>query len=256
MATTPPNPHIAHDLLSRAHPPATAQTIFLEKVKQRPLLLRPSSPDPNRDARSKRQYERHQKQKAQRRSKKPKPLSAKQKRKFCLYDIPKSQQKCSIYEPLHKLWCGYMREILGLKREGEEAGREWVDAAGVGPVLVSADYHGAEIEVVRSRCESMVGLRGIVVKDGKFAFEVVTRRDELKCLPKRGSVFRFEVPFEDGKGTGVEEKGEMEKKEKEGESDEKARKKPLVFDIYGSQFEARAPDRANRKFRWHHDPDL
>ena len=249
MASAPESTHIAQELLARAHPPDTAATIFREKVKQRPLLLRPSSPDPNRDARSKRQYQRHQKEKAQRKSKKPKPLSAKQKRKLCLYEIPKSQQKYAIYEPLHRLWCGYMREILGLKTKGEEGEREWVEAAQAGPVLVSADYHGAEIEVVRSKCESLVGLKGIVVKDGKFAFEIVTRKDQLKCLPKRGSVFRFEVPFERGE---EREEGAGEGKQSDGE----AAKTPLVFDIYGNQFEARAPDRANRKFRWHYDPDL
>ena len=245
MAPEPESTHIAEELLDRAHPSDTANTIFREKVKQRPLLLRPSSPDPNRDARSKRQYERHQKQKAQRKSKKPKPLSAKQKRKLCLYDIPKSQQKYAIYEPLHELWCGYMREVLGLKRTDDENGRTWVDAAAVGPVLVSADYHGAEIEVVRSKCESLVGLKGIVVKDGKFAFEIVTRKDVFKCLPKRGSVFRFEVPFEERKDS----------EQREG-ADSQPLRIPLVFNLYGNQFEARASDRANRKFRWHYDPDL
>lgn len=245
MASESGPTHIAEELLNRAHPPDTASTIFREKVKQRPLLLRPSSPDPNRDARSKRQYERHQKQKAQRKSKKPKPLSAKQKRKLCLYDIPKSQQKYEIYEPLHQLWCEYMREILGLKGKDDEKGRTWVDAAVVGPVLVSADYHGAEIEVVRSKCESLVGLKGIVVKDGKFAFEIVTKRNVLKCLPKRGSVFRFEVPFE-----------EKENSEQREGSDSQPLRRPFVFDIYGKQFEARASDRANRKFRWHYNPEL
>lgn len=252
MAAASENTHIAQELLARAHPGDTASTIYREKVKQRPLLLRPSSPDSKHDARSKRQYERHQKDKAQRKSKKPKPLSAKQKRKLCLYEIPKSQQKYAIYEPMHKLWCDYMREIVGLNKEGEESGRTWVDAAQVGPVLVSADYHGAEIEIVRSKCESLVGLKGIVVKDGKFAFEVVTRKDELKCLPKRGSVFRFEVPFEEGQKGGNDGDEVLQELKKA----EEAAKKPLVFDIYGKQFEARAPDRANRKFRWHYDPDL
>ena len=96
----------------------------------------------------------------------------------------------------------------------------------------------------------------IFSKDGKFAFEIVTQKDRVKCLPKRGTVFRFEVPFDEdvdqGEGEG-EEKGE---KNAPTERDKKQRKKPLVFEIYGTQFEARAPDRANRKFRWHHDPYL
>ncbi|KAH9831886.1 hypothetical protein Tdes44962_MAKER08894 [Teratosphaeria destructans] len=227
--------HIAETLLKRAHSPDTAATIFREKVKQRPLILRPTSPDPSRDARSKRQYERHQKAKAQRRSKKPKPLSAKQKRALGVYEIPKSQQKYAIYVPLHKMWCSYIREILGLK----DGSRSWVDANGAGPMLVSADYHGALVEVVRSRCVSRVGLKGIVVKDTKFTFEMVTETNELKVVPKEFTVFRFEVPLEEVEGQGG------------GEG-----RRPLVFELHGSQFETRAPDRANKKVKAHYDPDL
>lgn len=118
----------------------------------------------------------------------------------------------------------------------KEEGRDYVDATGAGPMLVSADYHGAKLEVVRSRCVSRVGLNGIVVKDTKFTFEVITEKDELKTVPKEHTVFRFDVPLE----------------KREGEEE----KRPLVFEIYGSQFESRAPDRANKKFKMHIDPDL
>ncbi|KAK0945413.1 hypothetical protein LTR29_003018 [Friedmanniomyces endolithicus] len=213
-----PTEHIAETLLKRAHSPETASTIFREKVKQRPLLLRPTSPDPDLNARSERQYERLQKAKEQRKSNKPKPLSAKQKRALSIHEIPKEQQKYAIYEPLHRMWCAYMREILGVS----DGKRSYVDANSAGPVLVSADYHGALVEVVRSRCGRQ---------------QVVTVKDELKIMPKEHTVFRFEVPFE--------------RKENCGEVP-----KPLVFEIHGNQFEARAPDRANRKFRQHFDPDL
>ncbi|EMC91206.1 hypothetical protein BAUCODRAFT_143637 [Baudoinia panamericana UAMH 10762] len=246
MASQPAE-NVAEALLKRAHSPDTAGTIFRERVKQRPLLLRPSSPDPKRDARSKRQYDRLQKSKKQRKStnNKPKPLSAKQKRALCIYEIPKEQQKYAIYEPLHLMWCAYMREILNLGVS--EGKRTYVDANSAGPVLVGADYHGALVEVVRSRCASRVGRKGIVVKDTKFTFEVVTMKDELKILPKEHSVFRFEVPFErkqeeGGEGGGIE--------------DRVVGRRPLCFEIHGSQFETRAPDRANRKFRMHFDPDL
>lgn len=49
-----------------------------------------------------------------------------------------------------------------------------------GAKLVSADFHGAEVEVVRSRCASRVGVKGIVARDTKFTFEVVTEKDEVK----------------------------------------------------------------------------
>lgn len=232
-----PKDHVAETLLKRAHSPETAETILRERVKQRPLLLRPTSPDPNLNARSKRQYERLEKAKARRKSNKPKPLSAKQKRTLCIYEIPKEQQKYAIYEPLHRMWCGYMRDILGLG----DGKKTFVDAVSAGPMLVSADYHGALVEVVRSRCVSRVGLKGIVVKDTKFTFELVTEKDVLKNVPKEHTVFRFELPFEDQVAEGKSTQAE---------------RKPLVFEIHGNQFESRAPDRANKKFRLHLDPDL
>lgn len=145
------------------------------------------------------------------------------------------------------MWCGYVREILGLN----DGRRTYVDAMSAGPLLVSADYHGALVEVTRSRCVSRVGMKGIVVKDTKFTFEIVTRRDELKVMPKEHTVFRFEVPFEDEQQR-VEAGAEVAGVQGE---DVKGRR-PLVFEIHGSQFESRAPDRANKKFRLHLDPDL
>lgn len=102
-----------------------------------------------------------------------------------------------------------MREILGLK-EGE---RGYVTAGEKGSVLASADYHGAELEVVRSRCVGRVGTKGIVLRDTKFTFEVITMGNVLKgtfrgialqvfetetdvkvVIPKEHTIFRFEIP--------------------------------------------------------------
>jgi RNase P/RNase MRP subunit p29 len=120
----------------------------------------------------------------QRKTLKPCPLSAAQKRKLDLLEIPKAQRKYVIYEPLHNLWLGYMREILGVDGKGRGDGEErkpYVSAAGAGVMLASADMHGAMVEVVRSRCVSRVGVKGIVVRDCKHVFEIVTRGDCVKC---------------------------------------------------------------------------
>jgi len=168
--------HPAQSLLARAHEPTTASQIFREKVQNRPLLLRPSSPDPAQNVRSQRQKARLGKAKANRKSKKPRPLTAKQKRELGVYDIPKEQRKFEIYVPIWKLWCAYMREILGMEKS------RYVNAAAVGPLLASADYHGAMVDVVRCRCVGRVGIKGIVVKDTKFTMEIITPKNELKSM--------------------------------------------------------------------------
>lgn len=168
-----PKEHIITTLLSRAHSPTTTSSIFRDKVQKQPLLLKPSERDPKVDAREARRRARQQKAKTTK-SNKPRPLSAKQKRALCIYDIPESQRKYAIYEPLNRMWCGYIREVLGLDRVAH------VTPTGAGPMLTSADFHGAMVEVVRSRCVGRVGIGGIVVKDTKFTFEIITKANEIK----------------------------------------------------------------------------
>jgi len=74
------------------------------------------------------------------------------------------------------MWVEYMQEVLDLNDRRTNV----VTPLSHGSKLVSADFHGAEIEVVRSRCATRVGLKGIVVRDSKFTFVIVTEKDEMK----------------------------------------------------------------------------
>ena len=60
------------------------------------------------------------------------------------------------------------------------------------------------------------------------------------AIPKKDTVFRFEVPLpqDDETENPSEEAGKPPKK------------KPLVFELHGNQFEMRAADRATKKFKW------
>jgi ribonuclease P protein subunit POP4 len=215
---------VAIALLSRAHSPDSTTRIFIEKVKTRPLLLKPSEPS---NGQQHRRIERQRKLASRRKKQKPKPLSSREKRALCLYEIPPEQQKYSIYEPLHRMWLGYMQEVLG---------ENCTPVTGAAAAkLCSADFHGAKLEVVRSRCVSRVGVQGIVVKDSKFAFEIITSGNSLKLVPKEHTIFKFVVPRPGNEGE---------------------EKKDLVFELHGDQFIYRAADRANRKFKGHFLPDL
>ncbi|KAL2018492.1 hypothetical protein VTK56DRAFT_777 [Thermocarpiscus australiensis] len=226
---------IAAALLSRAHDPDEATRIFTEKIQQRPLFLTPSSPPPS-DARAARRRAREKKKEQRKKALKPKPLSATQRRKLGLYDVPRERLRYALFEPLHRLWLGYVREILG--------GEVYTGGEGVAAKLASADFHGAGIEVVRSGCVSRVGIKGIVIKDSKFAFEVITPRNRLKLVPKEGTVFRFEVPVPVPKTHEVEGGGKQGAQQGEQTSS-------FVFEIHGEQFQFRSADRASRKFRSH-----
>lgn len=177
MTSSPaPKKHIAHTLLSRAHSPDTATQQFTERIKQKPLFLRATSPSAS-DNRDRRRKHRLRKKEYFLKHQRPQPLSAREKRSSGLYDLPKEECRYSIFKGLHALWVGYMQEILDLKIERRG---HVVTPSSHGAKLVSADYHGAEVEVVRSGCASRVGVKGIVVRDTKFTFVVVTAQDQVK----------------------------------------------------------------------------
>jgi ribonuclease P protein subunit POP4 len=225
----PPKDSLTLSLLSRAHSPDSAQRIYSEKIAQRNLLLKPTEGTTN--PRNKRRLERIRKIEARHKKSKPKPLSSREKRALGLYEIPKSAQKYEVFEKLNKMWIGYAQEVLFDGRPGGTA-----DASSAAK-LCAADFHGAEVEVVRSRCVSRVGIVGFVVRDTKFTFEVVTKSDGVKVVPKEKTIFRFKIPVVSG-GEAV--------------GDDKM----LVFELHGDQFQLRATDRANKKFKPHFLPDL
>jgi ribonuclease P protein subunit POP4 len=247
---TDTNPPFAQTLLQRAFSPSTAEAHYNERVIKRPLLIRATSPTPSARAVRRRALN-ERKEEARKRSKnKPRPLSAAKKRALCLNEIPKEQQKYAIYEGLHGLWVGYMREVLGLNDAGRAV---FVTPGSSGQMLATADMHGALMTVVRARCVSRVGLEGIVVRDTRHTFDIITKKNVVKgescrsqkvsgkylmnaAIPKEHTIFRFEVPLP----------------AKEGEE----APKPLVFEINGEQFRTRAADRANKKFRIHYQPDI
>jgi ribonuclease P protein subunit POP4 len=218
MSSTPIHP--AHTLLSRAHSPDTAHQLFTDRIKNRPLILRPTSPPPrssssssNNNNRQRRRLERLRKREYFLRRRKPRPLSAREKRVSGVHDLGRDEEEgkgkagklsWAVYEGLNRLWRGYVWEVLGLeekkkkmttgtvreeaKEEEEEEEKKKkkgkavvvVSAQNHGPLLASLDYHGAEVEVVRCGCVGRVGTKGIVVRDTKFTFVVVTRRDEVR----------------------------------------------------------------------------
>ncbi|KAF0331855.1 ribonuclease P protein subunit p29 [Colletotrichum asianum] len=226
----PSNQPMTQALLARAHSPDTANRIFTDKIQYRPLYLRPSSPPPSnpRSARRKAREEAKRKQKL-----KPKPLSARDRRRRGLHDVPRDGQKYAIFEPLHRLWLGYIEEVLGSEVYG--------GGSGAAAKLTAAEFHGAEVEVSRSSCPSRVGIKGIVIKDSKFSFEIITRRNEMKIVPKEGTWFKVEIPVEEPSPS-----ADTDAPAEEGTP------RRFVFEVLGDQFLMRGADRANKKFKNHY----
>jgi ribonuclease P protein subunit POP4 len=240
MAT--PTPHPAEALLLRAHSPETTTRIFADKIRNKPLLLNPTA-STDRDKRALRRHVRLRKKEYFSRKRKPQPLSAKEKRQLGVFKLNKQEIKYSIYQQLHEMWIQYMLQVLGYVKDGNAAPAAMnrpVTANGHGSLLASADFHGAEVEVVRSSDTGKVGLKGIVVRDTQYTFVIITKKDEVKTVPKRNTVFRYEIPL-----PGIPEEVPKDDHPKGEETERK-----LVFELHGNQFEFRPADRANRKFKW------
>ncbi|XP_018613640.1 ribonuclease P protein subunit p29 [Scleropages formosus] len=151
-------------------------------------------------------------------TKRPKGLSAKQRRELKVFQLKPEHLKYELFLPLHELWKQYVRDLCnGLKPES--------NPQVIQNKLLKADFHGAVISVDRSKCPSYVGTTGILVQELKHVFKIITKEDKLKVIPKRGSVFSVEI---DG----------------------------FVSHIYGSRFQMRSSERSAKKFKAKGNIDL
>ncbi|KAN0133351.1 Rof/RNase P-like protein [Lactarius tabidus] len=204
---------------------AQARALYDERVRRRQLVLAPKPP--NREKKDRR---------ARHGDSDDKCMGRREAAEKGLWRLRASEAKWELFVPLHRLWCGYMTELLGLGT-GTGTGRKTptltpAAAAGMHAKLVKADFHGSIVTVRRSKNAALVGLSGIVVQETENTFKIVTRVDKLKVLPKQGSVFVFAVPAgTTGDGMTVHDGPHVE------------------FELYGNQFCFRAADRAGRKFK-------
>ena len=59
--------------------------------------------------------------------------------------------------------------------------------------LLTADFHGCNLQVTQAANSVHVGLAGIVIKDTVATFTIVTQGDRVHFIPKRGSTFCFSI---------------------------------------------------------------
>jgi ribonuclease P protein subunit POP4 len=111
---------------------------------------------------------------------KSKILSIKKRKEKQLVSIINT--KYDFFIPLNLLWISYIEKQLD-RVNGEQ----------FCTLLLKADLHGSIITITKSKCPSNVGLTGIVVRDTENTFQVVTRNDKLKILPKKDSWFFLRV---------------------------------------------------------------
>ncbi|XP_015182552.1 PREDICTED: ribonuclease P protein subunit p29 [Polistes dominula] len=91
--------------------------------------------------------------------------------------------------PLHELWLKYIQSALGdnfsFDTSYKPIDNNWET---INNQLIKADFHGAKIAVVKSKCPSLVGINGIIVQDTKNTFRVCCTDDIIRTLPKESIV--------------------------------------------------------------------
>ncbi|XP_014605117.1 PREDICTED: ribonuclease P protein subunit p29 [Polistes canadensis] len=94
--------------------------------------------------------------------------------------------------PLHELWLKYIQSALGdnfsFNASYKPTDNNWET---INNQLIKADFHGAKIAVVKSKCPSLIGINGIIVQDTKNTFRVCCTDDIIRTLPKESIVINL-----------------------------------------------------------------
>ncbi|XP_012266877.1 ribonuclease P protein subunit p29 [Athalia rosae] len=95
---------------------------------------------------------------------------------------------------LNEMWLEYMRQMLDV-HDFTDLPETPVKSKFeiMGQHMIKADFHGAKITVVRSKCPSLVNISGIILQDTKCTFRVLGEDNILRTIPKDTSVFKIQL---------------------------------------------------------------
>ncbi|VDK64906.1 unnamed protein product [Anisakis simplex] len=83
------------------------------------------------------------------------------------------------FEPLYEMWCEYFSTILANSNKQTDER------------ILKVDFHGSLLMVSDADNPSQIGLHGIVARETRQTFQLITKDDRLIVIPKQGTVFRF-----------------------------------------------------------------
>ncbi|KZV63610.1 RNase P/MRP, p29 subunit, partial [Peniophora sp. CONT] len=240
-------PFVPSYVQSTLSTPDPAQ-LYRDRVEHRQLPLEnPDKPSAARKERGER-LKRKQAETARRKSRVPGRKAVNDKG---TWKLVKEDCRFELFLTLHGLWMGYMSELLNLKQPPPSNVADpgaMPSAAGMHAKLVKADMHGAFISVKESKNAALVGIAGIVVHESEGTFRIVTKKDKLRLIPKRNSIFTLAVPLYSTQTSSLPSAAESE--QNEGLELKTVLDAPhIVFSLYGNQFAFRAAERAGKKFK-------
>jgi len=249
-STAPFTPTYVKSNVTRTSDPAQ---IYASRVQGRQILL----DNPARESKLKKiKEEKKVKRLAEKAKRDAAVMGRRDPRRADIWRLTPAETKFQLFLPLHALWLGYMSELLALSPPtpiDSDGSSAMPNVAGMHAKLVKADFHGAIITVRQSRNPCLVNISGIVIHETENAFKLVTRRDQLKLIPKQNNIFTLPIPlFSSSPSPGVPSAvapNPIEAGELEGGSTTVLDGPHMEFELYGNQFCFRAAERAGRKFK-------
>jgi len=110
-------------------------------------------------------------------------ISSKFKKEKKLFAIPPEKVKYDLFLKLNTLWKEYIEDLVSKERLPENMFNK----------LLKADYHGAIIKILESKCGTYEGISGIVVMETMRSFKIITPDNRLLTILKQNVVFMVEV---------------------------------------------------------------
>ncbi|KAF9219436.1 RNase P/MRP, p29 subunit [Gyrodon lividus] len=223
--------------------------IYASRVKNRHILLE----NPVRESRAKKERAaKEARRQAEKNRKKTKALGRNAAEAKGLWKLEKNATKFTLFVPLHQLWMGYMSELLGLATPDHSSishKGKMPSSSSIHAKLVKSDLHGSLLTVRQSRNPCLVGLSGIVIHETENAFKIVTRKDQLKLVPKQNSIFALAIPLYSTLPPSTLGCEPAHARQSPSEPLTVLEKPYIEFDLYGNQFCFRSADRSSRKFK-------
>ncbi|MED6122849.1 hypothetical protein PIB30_043693, partial [Stylosanthes scabra] len=111
-----------------------------------------------------------------------KHMSMKQHKKKGSLDLPQEFHKFDLFKPMQEMWNDYILKLLKASRNNQLV-----------RCLLGTDLHGAFILVVECKIIHFTGTCGIMIRETAETFGIITEANKFQVVPKKGSVFVFQV---------------------------------------------------------------
>ncbi|KAK6942848.1 Ribonuclease P protein subunit Rpp29/RNP1, partial [Dillenia turbinata] len=109
-------------------------------------------------------------------------MSMKQHKKCGSLSLPREYHKFEFFKPMHEMWESYVNQLI------KNMGKKQLCQS-----LLTADLHGAYVQVVDCKIATFAGVSGIMIRETAETFGFITPDDKFRVVPKKASVFMFQA---------------------------------------------------------------